>query len=165
MRIRLSALSTDPATLALACNTAKLLLRVTLGLLLLLHGIAKLQNGPGGIIHLVTQAGLPAATAYLVYVGEVLAPILLIAGWWTRSAALVVTVNMLFAVGLAHMGDLGKLSKEGGWALELQAFYLVSAIAVALLGPGTFSLGERRVTSPAPRQAWQARRATLRQVR
>ncbi len=155
----------DPATLALASDTARLLLRVTLGALLLLHGIAKLHTGPGNIIQLVSQAGLPSATAYLVYVGEVVAPLLLIAGWWTRTAAALVAVNMLFAIFLVHLGDLARLGPQGGWALELQAFYLVSAIVVALLGPGTLSLGERRVSSPMPRRPLPSGRATLRQAR
>jgi putative oxidoreductase len=86
--------------------------------------------------------GLPAALAWGVYVGEVLAPVLLIVGLWTRAAAAVVVVNMLFAVGLAHMGDLARINdKTGGWALELQALYLGAAAAVALLGAGRWSVG------------------------
>jgi len=122
-------------------DCAKLLLRVTLGLLLLLHGVAKISNGIDPILGAVAQAGFPAALAYGVYVGEVVAPLLLIVGVWTRSAAIVIAVNMLVAVALVHLNDLGTLSSNGGWALELQAFYLVSAVAVALLGPGRLGLG------------------------
>jgi uncharacterized membrane protein YphA (DoxX/SURF4 family) len=73
----------------------------------------------------------------------VLAPLLLIVGLWTRPAALVVVVNMVVAIVLAHMGQLGQLGKSGGWALELQGFFLFTALAVALLGAGRFSLGGR----------------------
>jgi len=122
-------------------DTAKLLLRVALGALILLHGVAKLFNGPGFVVGLVSQAGLPSVLAYGVYVGEVIAPLLLIAGVWTRAAAAVVAVNMLVAVLLVHTGEFFALSKTGGWALELQGLYFVSAVSVALLGAGRFSLG------------------------
>ncbi|MES2958385.1 MAG: DoxX family protein [Pseudomonadota bacterium] len=125
-------------------DCAKLLLRVSLGVLLLLHGVAKISNGIDPILGAVAQAGLPAALAYGVYVGEVVAPLLLIVGVWTRASAIVIAINMVVAVLLVHMKDLGSLSQSGGWALELQAFYLVSALAVALLGPGRLAAGSER---------------------
>lgn len=122
-------------------DAAKLLLRVALGLLILLHGIGKLNGGIGFVTAAVAKAGLPSALGYLVYVGEIVAPLLLIAGAWTRVAALVVAVNMVVAVLLVHSGELLSLSKTGGWAIELQALYLGVALAVALLGAGRFSVG------------------------
>src|SRR5262245_39802942 len=103
-----------------AADLGKLVLRLALGVLILLHGIPKISSGPGGIIGMVREAGLPGPVGYLVYVGEVLAPLLVILGLWTRPAALVIAVNMVFAVGLAHMDQLWALTKNGGWALELQ---------------------------------------------
>lgn len=50
---------------------------------------------------------------------------------------------MAVAVMLVHRADVLSLSKTGGWAIELQAVYLLAAIAVALLGAGRFSLGGR----------------------
>lgn len=122
-------------------DTAKLLLRLALGLLILMHGIAKISGGPGFIVDVVTKAGLPQALAYLVYIGEVVAPILLIIGLFTRVAALIVAINMLFAIGLVHTSQLLLISKTGGWELELQGMFLATAIAIALLGAGRFSVG------------------------
>jgi putative oxidoreductase len=122
-------------------DLAKLLLRVVLGVLILLHGIAKLKGGPGFVLGTVDKAGLPAALAYGVYIGEVLAPLLLIAGLWTRVAAAIVAVNMLFAVYLVHVPQLGQLSNTGGWALELQGMYFAAALALVLMGGGRYSLG------------------------
>ena len=122
-------------------DTAKLLLRLALGVLILLHGISKIKGGPGFIVDVVTKAGLPSALAYLVYIGEVVAPVLLIVGLFTRVAALIVAVNMLFAIGLVHMSQLMSISKTGGWELELQGIYLGTAVAIALLGAGRFSVG------------------------
>ncbi|MDB5800537.1 MAG: GntR family transcriptional regulator [Rhodocyclales bacterium] len=122
-------------------DLGKLVLRLTVGLLLLLHGVSKLKNGVDFIGPMLIQHGLPAQLAYLSYVGEVLAPALLLVGLWSRIAALVVVVNMLFAVFLMHMSQLGDLSQSGGWALELQAFYLFTSVAIALLGAGRYSVG------------------------
>lgn len=122
-------------------EVGKLVLRVTLGGLLILHGIAKLRDGVAGIAERLGALGVPEAFAYLVYVGEVVAPILLIIGLWTRPAALLVVINMIVAVAIAHSDQLTEFSESGGLALELQAFYLLTAIAVAFLGAGRYSVG------------------------
>ena len=83
---------------------------------------------------------MPAAMASLAYVGEVVAPILVLIGLWTRPAALVVAIQMVFAIGLVHGGQLLTIADTGGWALELQGLYLFGAIAVALLGAGRYSV-------------------------
>lgn len=122
-------------------DSGKLLIRVTIGFLVLLHGIFKLSAGVGFIGGMLAKAGLPGGLAYLVYVGEIVAPLLMIAGVFTRAAAAVVVINMLVAFGLVHMADLFSLTKQGGWALELQGLYLFGALTVVLLGAGRFSVG------------------------
>ena len=128
-------------TYASSEDGGKLILRVSLGVMILLHGIAKLTGGVDGIVGMLEKAGLPGVFGYFVYVGEVLAPLLMIVGLWTRLAALVVAINMVVAIALVHMGDLFTLTKQGGWALELQGMFLFAAIAVVLLGAGRFSVG------------------------
>jgi putative oxidoreductase len=120
---------------------AKLLLRLILGALILLHGISKIRGGPGFILDIVDKAGLPEPFGYLVYVGEVIAPILVIIGLWTRLAALVIAVNMVVAIVLVHLPQFFTLADTGGWALELQGLYVVVGICVALLGAGRYSIG------------------------
>lgn len=118
----------------------KLILRLTLAGLMLFHGIAKLIGGVDPIAGMLTNAGMPPQLAYLVLVGEILAPLLILAGVWTRMAALVIALNMAVAVLLAHRADLLKMTSHGGWALELQAFFLFTALAIALLGAGRYSM-------------------------
>lgn len=132
----------DRAAIPVAADedAGKLLLRVTIGGLILLHGFAKLRGGVDPIAGMLAQHGLPGVLAYLAYVGEVLAPVAMILGIWTRPAALVVAFNMLVAIALAHAGDVAKLSDTGGWAIELQAAYLFGACAVALTGAGRYSV-------------------------
>jgi putative oxidoreductase len=123
-------------------DLGKLILRLTVGILMLLHGLNKVFD-PGivaSIADKVAAAGLPAAVAYGVYVGEVLAPLMIVLGLWSRIGGLIAAVNMLFAVGLMHTGQLLSLTDHGGWALELQAFYLFGALAIVFLGSGRFAL-------------------------
>lgn len=122
-------------------DTGKLILRVTLAILILLHGVAKITGGVGHIAGMLEKNGLPGAVAYFVLVGEVLAPILMLIGAWTRLAAVIIAGNMIVAIGLVHMGELLTLGKTGGWALELQGMFLFTAIAVAFLGAGRYSMG------------------------
>ena len=87
--------------------------------------------------------GVPEGVGYLVYIGEVVAPLFVILGAWTRPAALVIAINMVVAVLMAHTGQLFSIAKTGGYALELQAMYLFTALALALTGAGRYSVGGR----------------------
>ncbi|GAA3933148.1 DoxX family protein [Luteimonas lutimaris] len=121
----------------------KLVLRIALGALILLHGISKLKNGLGPIEGMVVAHGFPGFVAYGVLIGEVLAPLMLLFGFHARIGAVIVAVNMLFAFVLAHMGQLGQLNDQGGWALELQGMFLFTAIAIVLIGPGRYAINQR----------------------
>lgn len=122
-------------------DAGKLILRLTLGVLILFHGISKVTGGIGPVTDALARAGMPTGLGYLAYVGEVLGPLLLILGVWTRVGALLVVINMFVALWLVHTSQLFSLSKTGGYGLELQAIYLFTALAVVLLGAGRYSLG------------------------
>ena len=124
-------------------DLAKLILRLAIGVLILLHGIAKLTNGVGSIEGMMVARGLPAFLAWGVYIGEVIAPLLLIFGLYTRLGALLIAVNMVVAIALAHSGQLMQLGGSGGWRLELQGLFLFGSVALAMLGAGRFSVGGR----------------------
>jgi putative oxidoreductase len=124
-------------------DLGKLVLRVALAALILFHGVAKLIGGVDPIIGMVAKAGMPPALGYLVFIGEVVAPVLILVGLWSRLAACIVAINMIVAVWLAHTTQFFTLAKSGGWALELQGLYFFTAIAVALLGAGRYSIGGR----------------------
>jgi putative oxidoreductase len=123
----------------MSADAGKLILRLTLGLLLLFHGWSKITGGVDFISDMLQNNGLPGFLAYLVYLGEFVAPLFLIAGAYTRVAAYFIAGNMVVAVLLVHMGEIFTLSGVGGWALELQAFYLMTAVAIIILGPGKLS--------------------------
>ncbi|MDH3899763.1 MAG: DoxX family protein [Gammaproteobacteria bacterium] len=120
----------------------KLVLRLTVGLLMLFHGIGKLLH-PGSLDFIgsnLAGMGLPEIISWGVYVGEVIAPLMIILGIQARLGGLLIVINMLFAIGLVHMGDIFALTEHGGWRLELQGFYLFGALAIMLLGSGRYAV-------------------------
>jgi putative oxidoreductase len=121
-------------------DAGKLVLRAALSILILFHGFAKITGGVGFITGLVAKAGLPPAFGYLVLVGEVLAPLMVLLGLWARAGAIIIAFNMLVALLLVHTGDFFRINDTGGWAVELQVLLLAAAVAVALLGAGRYSI-------------------------
>jgi putative oxidoreductase len=123
-------------------SLGRLLLRLTVAGLMLLHGAAKIMH-PGSLEHIgasLSTAGLPSFIAYGVFVGEVIAPLLIIIGLYTRVGGLLIVANMLFAIALSHPDAIFMLSKHGGWAIELQALYLLGGLTIALLGSGKYAI-------------------------
>ncbi|MGH8645797.1 MAG: DoxX family protein [Gammaproteobacteria bacterium] len=120
----------------------KLILRLTVGILMLFHGVSKILN-PGSLEYIggqLTNTGLPSALAYGVYLGEVVAPLMIILGIYARFGGLLIVGNMIFAIVLAHTGELFSLTKNGAWALELQGFYLLCGLAISFLGSGRIAV-------------------------
>jgi putative oxidoreductase len=78
-------------------DLGKLVLRLALGLLILLHGIAKLRGGLDPIVGMVQAHGLPGFVAYGALVGEVLAPLMVLAGFHARIGAALVAFNSRMA--------------------------------------------------------------------
>lgn len=107
---------------------------------MLFHGLAKLSRGLGNIPTRLATHGLPRWIAFGVYIGELIAPLMIVAGIGTRPAAAVVAFNMVVAVWLVHVGDLGRLSASGGSAVELQMLYLLGALAIVALGSGRIAV-------------------------
>jgi putative oxidoreductase len=127
-----------------AQDFGKLILRLAVGGLLILHGIFKLRNGIEPLHESVVAKGLPEMLSYGVYVGELLGPALIVLGLFARAGALFVSVNMGFAVFLVRWPHVHELTPTGGWALELEAFFLAGALAILCLGSGRFALSRGR---------------------
>lgn len=126
---------------SLSPDVGRLILRLSVGGLMLFHGIAKIMH-PGSLDFIgamLSSNGLPAIIAYGIYIGEVLAPLMVIVGYQARFGGLIIVVNMVLALYLAHSGDFFSLSEHGGWAIELQMFYLLSALSVMFLGSGRWA--------------------------
>jgi len=124
-------------------NTGLLLLRITLGVLMLFHGFSKLMHGVEGIVGHISNIGLPGFLGYCVYIGEIVAPILIVIGFRTRLAALIFAFNMLVAALLSHSNSIFALSRTGAWALELIGLYFFGALTLFFTGAGNFAVSTK----------------------
>ncbi|MEC9251206.1 MAG: DoxX family protein [Pseudomonadota bacterium] len=115
------------------------LLRVSLGVLFLAHGLLKLLVfTPAGTVGFFESLGLPGLFAYLVMAGEIGGGLLLIAGAYTRIIALAL-VPIALGATFVHLGNGWVFSAEGGgW--EFPLFLTVTTVVQALLGSGAFAL-------------------------
>lgn len=135
-----------------ADDAGKLLLRLAVGGLMLVHGISKIlawvkepsAGGLGDIPNWIEQTGmgLPGFLAYGVYVGEVVAPLLILLGFWTRLGAFILAFNMVVAVVLKHTKDILTINPIGGWGIELEAWFFLAALALLFLGAGKISVSK-----------------------
>jgi len=121
-------------------DTGLLLQRLSIGILILFHGIANLTSNYSFIKSLLNGIGIPEFVAYSVFIGEIIAPILIIIGWRAKLASLVLAFNILIAILMAHSVDIISLNQFGGWGIELQGLYLFGSIAIYLLGAGKYAI-------------------------
>jgi len=121
-------------------NIGLLILRLSIGGLMLFHGIHKLTHGVDGLVGMFNSMGLPGFIAYGTYIGEFLAPILIIIGYRTKLTSLFIAATMLVATFTAHADELLKIGDQGEWALELVGLYLFGSLSIFFLGAGKFAL-------------------------
>lgn len=120
---------------------AKLIGRLSVGVLLLFHGVHKLLNGIDPIKHMVTGHHLPEMLAYGVYLGELVGPVLVVVGFFSRLGGALIALNLLIAIYLERLGSIFAINGQGGYALELEVFYLLGGLCVVLAGAGRYSIG------------------------
>lgn len=100
------------------------------------HGWGKLMNVFAGEFQFADPIGLgPTISLILAAFAEGICSLLIIAGYWTRFAAAVLSINMAVAVFFVHF-------PAGDWFgdMELALFFMVSFIVIFLLGPGKYSI-------------------------
>lgn len=115
------------------------LLRVTLGVMFLAHGGLKLfVFTPAGTYGYFESIGFPGFFAYLTIAGELAAGIALVAGIYTRLAALA-TLPILLGAAYVHAGNGWVFSNTGGgW--EFPVILVVLVIVQAMLGSGKWAV-------------------------
>ncbi len=119
----------------------KLVLRLMVGGLLILHGFHKLVHGPGEVAGMLTAHGVPGFLAYGVYLGEVVGPALILLGVYARIGGLLVLANMVVAVLVTHGLNIFHINDYGGLSIELEVFYGIGGLCIAMLGAGAYSAG------------------------
>ena len=115
------------------------LLRVSLGVLFLAHGLLKvLVFTPAGTVGFFESLGFPGFFAYLVMAGEIGGGLLLITGVYTRIIALGL-IPIALGATFVHLGNGWVFSAEGGgW--EFPLFLTVTTLVQAMLGAGALAL-------------------------
>ena len=119
-------------------DLGKLLLRLAVGGLMLFHGWFKVVHGVGWIAGMLGSAGFLAAG---VYIGEIVAPLLIIAGVRTRLAVLIVAFDMLVAFWLVLRPHIFAINEMGGGLrVELEVLFLFGSLALFFMGGGKYGL-------------------------
>lgn len=118
---------------------AALLLRISLGILFLAHGLLKIFGFTiAGTSAYFESIGYPGFFAYLVILGEVGGGLLLILGVYTRWIALAL-IPLMIGATLEHLPNGWVFSNpNGGW--EFPVFWTVTLVVQALLGDGAYAL-------------------------
>src|SRR6059036_1157121 len=121
-----------------------LAVRLTLGAVFLAHGAQKSVGafgGPGfaGATGFIGSIGFRPARLWtaLAVGGELAAGLLFVLGLWTPLAGLLVLATMAVAIAKVH-GPKGFFVQNGG--LEYNLVLIIAGVALALVGPGAFSL-------------------------
>ncbi|MEM7171302.1 MAG: DoxX family protein [Pseudomonadota bacterium] len=124
---------------------AALLLRVSLGILALAHGLLKvLVFTVPGTVAFFESLGYPGFMAYAVIAAEILGGIALIAGIQVRLVSLAL-IPVLVGATITHGGNGWLFSNSnGGW--EFPAFWTVTLAVQAMLGGGAW-----QVPHPTPK--------------
>lgn len=120
-------------------NYGAFLTRLSLGIILLAHGLLKLMvfTIPGTIGYF-ESLGLPSSVAYLTIFGEVAGGLALILGVYTRLTALL-SLPILMGATWAHLGNGWVFNNQGGgW--EFPALLVALAIIVAIQGSGAYAI-------------------------
>ena len=127
---------------------AAFVLRVSLGVMFLAHGLLKLTVFTlPGTVGFFESVGFPGWLAYPVTFGEIAGGVLLVAGVATRAVSLALLPVLLGAITVHFGNGWVYTNANGGW--EYAAFLSAAAVAQALLGDGAFAL--RRSRSPKPK--------------
>jgi putative oxidoreductase len=127
-------------------DIGRFILRLSIGGLMLFHGMHKVIYGNAQVHELLNSVGIPPFFSFGVFIGEILAPICLIIGYKVRLAGFFLALNMLIAVLLVHSANIGVINQGGGWSIELNALYFLGAISIMFLGSGHIAITKGKGT-------------------
>lgn len=114
-----------------------LILRVFSAGFLLTHGWPKLQKVVNGDLSFVNPIGLGSEVSIvLTVIAEVIAPIFLLLGLFTRPVALIIGFTMLVAAFVVHAADPFR-------SKEMALLYLVISVSLVFTGSGKYSLDKK----------------------
>ena len=128
-------------------DTAKLILRLSLGIMFVAHGLLKVMvfTMPG-TVGFFESVGFPGWMAYVVTIAEIVGGTLLVLGIETRKVAIVL-IPILLGATYVHTGNGWVFSNaNGGW--EYPLFLTLMTVVQALLGSGRYAIRAERSVQP-----------------
>ena len=127
-------------------------MRLTLGAIMTAHGYHKVFGGLHGFTHAVGSMGLPSWLGYVSAFTELLGGLLLIIGFFTRPAALAISINLSVAIWKVHLhnGLLGSPDHPGYEYEECHPERSRSAAKTELQRSGTISTPFTRCEPSVP---------------
>jgi putative oxidoreductase len=125
---------------------AALILRLSTGVLFLLHGLylKVFVFTMAGTAQFFGMLGLPAWFAWVVLIYETLGGLALILGVYTRYVAAFLGLHMLAVTYIAHLGN-GWLFTNAHGGYEYPLFWAVALFALALIGDGAHALRPSKI--------------------
>ena len=131
-------LELEPHRRSAAENNGLVLLRLAVGLMLLVAGVQKAFNLDqlGEFSGAMAAINLPPQAVYVVFLFEIIAPLMVILGVLSRLAAGFIIVYMLIAIFAISFDNILILIPGRGHALEAEFIYLLASLAICCLGSG-----------------------------
>lgn len=122
-------------------DLAPLALRLALGAAFIVHGYPKLFKMFGGFAGWLDSISIKPGKFWALVVGvtEFFGGIALVLGLFTQLVGLLVAIDMVVAMAKVKWGKARFVEMERmGWELDLA--YLAMAVALVLLGAGSYSI-------------------------
>lgn len=114
-------------------NVSAFILRLTLGIIFLVHGLVKFQSGLSNIAGWFNSIGLPSFLAYIVAIGELAGGILLIIGLFTRMTSAFFAIIMIGAIFTVKL-PAGLLGNDNTGGYEFDLALLAMALSLVFTG-------------------------------
>lgn len=118
---------------------ALLVMRLSLGAIMVAHGYHKVFGGLHHHAQFVSSLGLPAWTAYLSSFTEFVGGLLILAGLFTRAAALAICIDLSVAIWKVHLHN-GLTGNGNGNGFEFPLAVATLAFALIFFGAGPIAL-------------------------
>jgi putative oxidoreductase len=120
------------------------ILRIVLGIAMAVHGWSKLSGGVDNVGGFFGTLGipLPGLMAWVVTIVELVGGILLVVGFLTQIAGILIALDMLGVILFAYLLKGAPFIENGAITWEKEAVFGAAALCIALAGPGAWSVDD-----------------------
>jgi putative oxidoreductase len=119
------------------------ILRIVLGIAMLVHGWSKLSGGVDNVTGFfggMLRIPAPGLMAWVVTIVELVGGILLVVGFLTQIAGILIALDMLGAILFAYLLRGAPFIENGAITWEKEAVFAAAALCIVLAGPGAWAV-------------------------